>query len=72
MNKRIRFPFNFNNYFSYTQEGVPLLSPQDILTLSQHKCYIVAQGHSHKPLSTNIAFWFNDHRLKKLVKQEAN
>ena len=44
--------------FSVSQEGIPLISPQDILNLNKNRCLIVVQGYAANVILADIAWYF--------------
>lgn len=43
---------------SHSEEGLPLVSAQEILNLDKDKCLIVVEGHAKEPILAEVAFWF--------------
>jgi type IV secretion system protein VirD4 len=52
---------------STSEEGIALVSPQDILSLKRSCCFILAQGFSAFPIKAKIPFYFSERVFKKLV-----
>ena len=53
---------------SLSQEGVPLVTPQDILNLNKKTCFIVSQGYSAFPIKAKVAYYFKDRYFQSLLK----
>jgi len=49
---------NDRDSFSVSQEGIPLISPQDILNLNKNRCLIVVQGYAANVILADIAWYF--------------
>lgn len=49
---------NSTNSISTSQEGIPLVTPQDILNLHEDQCLIIVQGFAATPILANIAWFF--------------
>ena len=49
-----------NKSESTSQEGLALVTPQDILNLEDGKCLIITQGFASKPIMANIAWYFKN------------
>lgn len=43
---------------STSEEGLPLISAQEILNLDKEKCMIVVEGYAKEPILAEIPFWF--------------
>jgi type IV secretion system protein VirD4 len=52
---------------SQSEEGIALITPQDIVNLEPDKCIILAQGNISQPIKAKIAFYYKDSFLKKLA-----
>lgn len=50
-----------------TNEGVPLVLPQDVMGLERGKLLILVQNNFPRPILANAPFWFEDNALKPLV-----
>lgn len=51
-------PLSNRSSESLSDEGLLLVSPQDILNLEKDKCLIIAQGFSRLPFKAGVAFWY--------------
>ena len=58
---------NNSDSVSTSNEGIALVTPQDILSLKDRHYLILVQGHVSRPILSNAAFWFEDKVLKELV-----
>ena len=58
---------NQNKSISTSEEGVALVTPQDILSMHKDRCLIITQGFSAMPIKAKISFFFNEPKLKRLV-----
>jgi len=54
---------------SLSHEGIPLVTPQDILNMKNKTCLIIVQGYAGKPIKAEIPYWFKNKKLKKLINQ---
>jgi len=64
---------NIGRSISEAEEGLALVTAQDILNMPEGKCLILAQGNLSRPIKANAALYFKDSGLKKLlVKNEVN
>ena len=52
---------------SKSQEGISLISAQDILTLPKERALILVQGFASNPIYCKIPMYFKDKGLKKLI-----
>jgi type IV secretion system protein VirD4 len=52
---------------SISEEGVPLILPQDIGTLTDDQVIIISQGHNTKPIMAKTCKYFKIRAMKKLV-----
>ena len=43
---------------SKSEEGIYLVTPQDILNLDKNQCLIIVQGFAATPILADIAWWF--------------
>jgi type IV secretion system protein VirD4 len=64
---KISFQGSSGRSESESSEGIPLITAQDILTLSSDNCIIIAQGHASKPILAKNPMWFKEKDLKKLI-----
>ena len=49
---------NMSDSLSVSQEGLALVTAQDILNLPKNKCLIITQGFAARPVLANIAWYF--------------
>ena len=49
---------NDQGSISSSQEGIYLVTPQDILNLNKNHCLIIVQGFSANVILADIAWWF--------------
>ena len=52
---------------STSEEGLALVSPQDILSMKKNCSYIMVQGFAAFPIKSKIPFYFNERTFRKLV-----
>ena len=52
---------------SISKEGVPLILPQEIGSLTDDQVIIIAQGHNTTPIMAKTCKWFKHPQMKKLV-----
>lgn len=52
---------------SFSDEGIELVTPQDILNLPEDEMMILGQGQFMRPLKIKKLSWFKDKPMKKLV-----
>ena len=53
---------------STSQEGISLISAQDILTLPKERALILVQGFASNPIYCTVPMYFKEKSLKELVK----
>lgn len=53
---------------SISKEGVPLILPQEIGSLTDDQVIIIAQGHNTTPIMAKTCKWFEHPQMKKLIK----
>ena len=60
---------NEGKSISKSEEGIYLVTPQDILNLDKNQCLIIVQGFAATPILADIAWWFKDKNLwpKKVI-----
>lgn len=58
INKDAKKPLSGRASESLSEEGLLLVSPQDILNLEKDKCLVIAQGFSRLPFKAGVAFWY--------------
>ncbi|MBT4989378.1 MAG: type IV secretory system conjugative DNA transfer family protein [Rickettsiales bacterium] len=58
---------NQNKSVSTSEEGVPLVTTQDILSMQKNNCLIITQGFAATPIKAKIPFFFKEQQLKKLI-----
>lgn len=58
INKDAKTPISGRASESLSDEGLLLVSPQDILNLEKEKCLVIAQGFSRLPFKAEVAFWY--------------
>lgn len=63
----VKIQGNRSSSQSISQEGIALVSAQDVLNLQKGKCLIIVQGHASNPIIADNPFWFEDKKLKKLL-----
>lgn len=56
---------------SDSEEGIPLVKPQDIMSLPEGEILVLAQAHFETPIKAQAAFHFNDRTLSQFVKGRA-
>lgn len=56
---------------SDTEEGIPLVKPQDIMSLPRGEILVLAQGHFETPIKAQAAFHFNDRTFTRCLKGRA-
>lgn len=54
---------------SKSEEGIPLLKPQDIQSLAKRKLLILAQNHFQTPIIADAAYYGKHPQMKKIVQQ---
>lgn len=52
---------------STSEEGIPLISDQDILNQPVDQCLVLAVGHYARPITAKIPYWFKNKELKAIV-----
>ena len=52
---------------SISDEGVPLILPQDFMNQGKNEIVILASGHHERPIKAKVSWWFKDETMKKLV-----
>lgn len=52
---------------SISEEGIPLISAQEINSLPEGRALILAHGFLHNPIKAELPFYFKDRKMKKLV-----
>lgn len=55
---------------SETNEGVPLVTPQDVLGMKQGEILILRQNHFPTPIKAKDASWYRDRAMRDLVPPE--
>lgn len=51
---------NNHDSVSTSQEGISLVTPQDILNLNQNQCLIISQGFAASPILADICWWWKN------------
>ena len=54
---------NSPDSISTSQEGISLVTPQDILNLNENQCLIIVQGFAATPILADIAWFFKNQEL---------
>lgn len=65
----IQIANNESKSTSISEEGLALVTPQDILNLDQGKILILAQGNFSTPILADAPLWFKENQLRKIIKQ---
>ena len=52
---------------SISDEGVPLILPQDFMNQGKNEIIILASGHHERPIKAKVAWWFKDKNMRNLV-----
>lgn len=56
---------------SDSEEGIPLVKPQDIMSLPEGQILVLVQAHYETPIKAEAAFHFDDRTLSKFVEGQA-
>ena len=62
-NEKISKLINSDRSRGISEEGVPLLSPQDVMNINKGECRILVQGFLKHPLKAQLPYWFKDRKL---------
>jgi type IV secretion system protein VirD4 len=52
-----------------TQEGIPLIRPQEIMSLKKNKILILSQNHFQTPVKASVCLWFKIKIMKGMIEK---